>query len=107
MKNIIEPSNIRPQSIMAAGSRYMKQNVIYYGEQKFLTFDTYNRREYVPNGDEKVMIITKGIEYRPDLVSYDVYGFVDNWWKIMEANNIKDIFDFKAGRTIILPAITI
>jgi len=43
------------------------------------------------------------MEYRPDLVSRDKYGIPDFWWKIMEVNNIKDIIDFKAGRTIVLP----
>lgn len=57
----------------------------------------------MPTGREKIMVITKGVEYRPDLVSYDVYGFVDNWWHIMEVNKIYDIIDFKAGQTIMLP----
>ena len=49
------------------------------------------------------MVITKGSEYRPDLVSFDEYGTIDFWWKIMEVNGIKDILDFAAGRNIRLP----
>jgi hypothetical protein len=52
------------------------------------------------------MVISKGVEHRPDLVSFDHYGHVDNWWRILEANNIKDIWDFKAGTTIILPDVS-
>jgi hypothetical protein len=37
------------------------------------------------------------------LVSYDAYGFVDNWWRILEANQMKDVWDFKTGKTIIIP----
>lgn len=103
MPNPIELTTIRPEAIMSGGSRYLKQNVIYYGERRFLTFDTYLRQPYIPDGGEQVMVITKGIEYRPDLVSYDVYGFPDAWWMILEANKMKDVFEFKAGRTIILP----
>jgi hypothetical protein len=77
--------------------------VIYYGEQKFVTFPTYSRDAYVKTGTERVMVIKKGVEFRPDLVSFDVYGFPDNWWRIMEANNMKDIIEFKAGKTIVLP----
>lgn len=99
----IEFTNVTPETLVAPQSRYLKQNVIYYGEQRFLTFDTYIRTPYEPTGKERVMLITKGNEYRPDLVSFDVYGFPDSWWLILEANGMKDIFEFVAGRTIILP----
>jgi hypothetical protein len=95
------------QSIMSPVSRYRNQNVIYYGEQKFLTFDTYLRTPYVASGDEKVMVISKGVEFRPDLVSQSYYGFPDNWWRIMEANGMSDIIEFRAGRTILLPKISL
>lgn len=84
-------------------SRYRGQTPIYYGENRLLTFDIYKRKKYIVSGQERVMLINKGVEYRPDLVAYDIYGAAELWWKILEANNIKDIFDFKAGRTIILP----
>lgn len=98
------PTNIPAKNVVAPGSRYLDQNVIYYGENKLITFDTYIRKKYVPRGNERVMLISKGVEYRPDLVSFDIYGFPDNWWRIMEANGMKDIFEFKAGKTIILPS---
>lgn len=103
----IQFPNIPVQNIMTANSRYRKQLVIYYGEQNFVTFDLYVRTPYVRVGNEKVMIITKGVEYRPDLVSYDFYGFPDNWWKILEANKMIDIYEFSVGKTIILPNITL
>lgn len=103
MTQKIEYTTIPTQKLVVSASRYRKQNVIYYGEQKFLTFDTYIRKPYRPKGDEQVMLITKGIEYRPDLVSFDIYGFPDNWWRILEANRMKDIWEFRAGRTIIIP----
>lgn len=103
----ITNSGILPESIVTPASRYKNQIVIYWGELNLLTFNTYLRVKYVPVGDEKVMLITKGIEYRPDLVSQQVYGFPDNWWRIMEANNIFDILNFKAGITILIPNLTI
>ena len=103
MPNKIEASKLNTREILAPGSRYIKQQIIYYGEKKIITFDTYNREVYKPTGNEKVSVVTKGTEYRPDLVSYDVYGYVDNWWRILEANGMKDIWEFKTGRTIILP----
>ena len=106
MTQKIAIANIPVERVTAAGSRYRdKQNVIYYGDRNLVTYDTYIRRTYTPSGQEDVMVITKGVEYRPDLVSYDYYGFSEHWWRIMEVNKIYDIYDFKAGRTIILPPV--
>lgn len=99
----VEVSPILARNIVSPSSRYIDSNVLYYGDKKFVTFETYKRTKYVKTGTEKVMLITKGVEYRPDLVSYDHYGFTDVWWKILEANQMNDIYDFKAGTTIILP----
>lgn len=99
----VQYTNISPKTIVTPSSRYRNQRVIYYGEKKLLTFDTYIRVDYQPNGTEKITTITKGVEYRPDLVSQKVYGFPDNWWRILEANKMKDIWEFKVGKTIILP----
>jgi hypothetical protein len=103
MSQLIEFARVLPKELLAPGSRYMNQKVIYYGDKRLMTFDIYNKNEYTPTGDERVMLITKGLEYRPDLVSYDAYGFVDNWWRILEANQMKDVWDFKAGKTILIP----
>jgi len=96
-------SPISASKFVTPASRYIKQNVIYYGPNNLIAFDTYIRKPYVPQGNEKVMMISKGVEYRPDLVSNVVFGFPDNWWRIMEANQMIDILEFKAGVTIILP----
>jgi len=101
----IEEANIATERIISGLSRYKRQTPIYYGEQRILTFDTYLREEYVRNGTEKLMVITKGVEYRPDLVAADVYGIAEAWWRIMESNGMKDIMEFKTGVTIFLPEV--
>ena len=106
MTQPIYPSDVPVSQLVSAGSRYIKGRVVHYGEQKILTFETYVRINYVEKGTEGIMVISKGVEYRPDLVSYNYYGFVDNWWKILEANKMKDVWDFKAGTTIILPDVS-
>lgn len=103
MATPILKSGIDAEKVVSKVSRYANQAVVYYGEQKFLTFDTYVRPDYKLTGAEQVMLITKGTEYRPDLVSFDYFGTPDVWWKIMEINGMKDIWEFKAGKTIILP----
>ena len=99
----IEISNIRPEKLLDSNSRYLKQNIIYWGENRLIAFDTYLRNDYILTGNEKVLLITKGIEYRPDLISFEVYGVPNFWWRILEANGMKDIFEFKAGKTIFIP----
>jgi len=101
----IQETNIRPDAVVDGNSRYFDKKIIYYGEQSFITFETYVRKPYQQTGQENVMVITKGIEYRPDLVAYDVYGIPDPWWRILEANGMKDIWEFKSGVTIFLPNI--
>ena len=101
----IQIANIDAKNLVSSSSRYTNQTVIYYGPNNVITFETYKRTPYVITGQEKVMLITKGVEYRPDLVSYDFYGYTDAWWNILEANGMYDIYDFKAGKTIILPGV--
>lgn len=99
----IQKSSIKASNLVSSSSRYISSSVLYYGENKFVTFETYKRKNYIKTGTEQIMVITKGVEYRPDLVSFDYYGFSDVWWRILEANNMRDIFDFTVGKTIILP----
>ncbi len=99
----IEKANLRPESVLSGSSRYLGQNVIYWGDKKLITFDTYIRRPYVVAGDEKIFLIPKTYEYRPDLVAYKIYRTSELWWFILEANGMKDIMDFKSGKTIIIP----
>ena len=106
MPNFIENANIESKRFVSASSRYNKSTVIYYhiGNQKKITFTTY--KKIISNkakDNDLYMVIPAGMEYRPDLVSQKVYGIVDFWWKIMEANNIKDIFEFKTGTNLRLP----
>lgn len=99
----IQPSATRADRIVNFTSRYSEAEVILYGEAKKLTFKTYKRETRTPNPEDKVAVIPPGMEYRPDLVSQQAYGVPDFWWRILEVNRIMDIFDFKAGRTIVIP----
>lgn len=99
----ITNTTINTKQVIKGLSRYANSKVVYWSDKNLLTFNTYLRTPYKANGKEKIMVVTSGIEYRPDLVSFDVYGFPDAWWKILEANDMKDIWEFTAGKTIILP----
>jgi hypothetical protein len=103
MANNIEFTNIEPTRFVSTTSRYANSRVLYYSEENILTFETYKKNKYNITKDDKVSVIPQSMQYRPDLVSIERYGTVDFWWKIMEVNNISDILDFKAGKTIVLP----
>lgn len=103
MANKISVSTNNPTKYVTPTSRYINSTVLYYGDKNNITFSTYKRSENYDNSSDKFTVIPAGMEYRPDLISKKAYGVPDFWWKIMEANNIKDIFDFKSGLTIRIP----
>lgn len=103
MPNYIEETKIDPKRFVPVTSRYSDSTVLYYTENKLLTFNTYKKSKTKLSRNDKYYVVTTGTEYRPDLVSNTAYGTVDFWWKIMEANEIKDVFDFKAGLNIRIP----
>jgi len=103
MANAIEFTNTRASEFVTKLSRYADSRVIYYSNERVTTFETYKRKKYTSSSRDQVTVITPGMEYRPDLLSFDKYGAPDFWWKIMEANNMKDVTEFKAGKTIVLP----
>lgn len=104
MANSIEYNdNIKAEEFVTKSSRYIDSRVIYYSDAKLLTFETYKKTSILFSPNDQVAVIPPGMQYRPDLVSKEKYGTVDFWWKIMEANKMKDIMEFTAGRTITLP----
>lgn len=104
MANKIEfVQNVRPTDFVTSVSRYSASRVIYYSDQKITTFETYKKPKYVASKGDQVAVIPAKMEYRPDLASKEKYGLPDFWWRILEVNGMKDVIEFKAGKTIILP----
>src|SRR5581483_3783662 len=100
MANPVEITPLAPTTFVTPTSRYADSKVEYYGEKRKIAFTTYKKHKFTPGDQDQFMVITPGTQYRPDLVSFDVYGTVDFWWKIMEANGMKDVMEFKSGVTI-------
>jgi len=103
MANFTEATQISPTRFVPVSSRYATSSVVYYTENKLLTFKIYKKTPATIGPQDKYYVVSAGHQYRPDLVSNLVYGTPDFWWRIMEANNIKDIFDFKAGLNLRIP----
>ena len=97
------PFNNPTNGFVSATSRYADSQLIYYGDLHKMTYTTYKKNQTRLTDNDKYTIISPGWEYRPDLVSKNIYGTPDFWWKILEANDMKDIWEFKSGVNIRLP----
>ena len=65
-----------------------------------------NPRTITAEQDDQSYTIERTYAYRPDLLSYDLYGTPRLWWVFAQRNpdQIEDpIYDFKPGVTIQLP----
>lgn len=103
MPNKITNSPMPSSAYVDVTSRYRGSQVIYYGDNNIVTFKTYKRGNPVFSKTDKFYLINGATEFRPDIVSNLAYGVPSYWWRIMEANGMKDISEFKAGTTIRIP----
>ena len=103
MANKISKSRLSANAFVDVTSRYSTSKVIYYGDENIVTFESYKRSSPVYSKTDKFYLITQATQHRPDLVSQLAYGVPSFWWRIMEANSMKDISDFKSGVTIRIP----
>ena len=94
-----EPS----RGYVTGSSRYTSSRLIYYGELNKMTFTIYKRTQPMLTDEDKYTVVPPGWEYRPDLASKFMYGTVDFWWKILEMNGMKDVWEFKSGANVRLP----
>jgi hypothetical protein len=104
MATKIEISDLSNTNFVDSTSRYINSRILLYGDKKIVTFETYKRSTIRSSPDDRFMVIHKGIEFRPDLLANRVYGITSFWWKILEANNMKDVFEFKSGVNIRIPS---
>ena len=104
MANKITYPSVSAKRFVDFSSRYIKSKVLYYGDNNKVTFETYKRKKNITfSENDKFIQINSSTEYRPDIVSYVAYGIPELWWYVMEANGIKDIYDFKSGITLRIP----
>lgn|SRR3954470_21299505 len=98
-------TGLRNTDFVTNTSRYVGSPIIYWGDKKVITFETYKRKPKVFSDQDRYLVIKAGEEYRPDLISKRAYGngLLSYWWRIMEANNLYDVFDLRAGVTLRIP----
>lgn len=103
MANELSYTNYGTNNLVSSLSRYVARNVVLYGNEKKAAFAVNNKKNIGIGPDDRFFEITKETEFRPDLVSGQIYGIPDLWWRIMEINRMKDIMEFRAGRNIRVP----
>ena len=82
-------------------SPYFKTNLT---DNKFLDVLVY--RTIPAQVDDLYRQVGATYQYRPDLLSYDLYGTVDYWWVFIVRNRdviIDPVWDFKAETRIYIP----
>lgn len=71
--------------------------------------DIMTNRSIPKEADDRLMIINTTYQYRPDLLSLDLYDTPNLWWVFYQRNPntlTAPPLDFKAGVQIYLPKIT-
>ena len=101
----IEVTTNAPTVFVTNTSRYAESTVLLWGDQKVVTFAIYKRGDSTAaSSTDKFTVVSPGEEYRPDVTSVRAYGTPDFWWRILEANSINDIFNYKSGLNIRIPS---
>lgn len=84
------------------------KNSVYYGTPQTNGYLGFYTPRLIPNHvDDKVYVIDNQYQYRPDLLSYDLYGTTQLWWVFAQRNpnTIKDpVYDILSGTTIEIPS---
>lgn len=57
-------------------------------------------------GEDKYVTITQQSQFRPDIISNEVYGTPDYGWAIMETNNIRSFVELKQRLRLRIPPLS-
>ena len=87
--------------------KYKRSSPYADTNQTSLYLDFYVDRPILKFDDDELIVITTKHEYKPDLLSQDLYGTPYFWWVFQRRNMevIKDpVWDLKAGLEIQVPS---
>ena len=87
-------------------AKYSATSPYFLTPQIDVNLETFVPRTITSEADDQSYTIGRTYAYRPDLLSYDLYGTPRLWWVFAQRNpdQLEDpIYDFKPGVTIQLP----
>lgn len=85
-------------------NRYDMSRFIEFDTDNFCILDSYlclQIKELPYTG--AITVTTQ--EYRPDLVSYDIYGHTQYWWLLMLYNDYVSPLELTAGALVLYPSL--
>ena len=85
-------------------SRYRGISTIHDSNGSHLKF--MRKGFYYFSDSEVSYYITKATEFRPDIVSVEMYGDPRYAWAILTANGMKSFFDFTCDQYIMIPTLS-
>ena len=90
---------------MTDQSRYRSMNTLHsMGTGSHLQFA--QKRFYKFEDSEVSYFISKANEFRPDIISVEMYGDPRYAWAIIAANNMKSFFDLHCDQYIMIPTLS-
>ena len=92
----------RGRTVPDSINRYMKKLRLSDGYINKIQF--IKKQDLVMDKEMEYFYITAAYEFRPDLLSNDVYDSPLYAWAILAANDMKSIFDFKIGMSVKVPS---
>jgi len=87
-------------------AEYSNTSPYHATPQNSINLEPLVPRAITSEPDDQIYTIERTYAYRPDLLSYDLYGTPRLWWVFAQRkpDQIEDpIYDFKPGVTIQLP----
>ena len=90
-------------------AKYSNTSPYFNTSQNNISLDFLSPRTITAGLDDVSYTITSTYAYRPDLLSFDLYGTPRLWWVFAQRNpnDIEDpIYDFTPGKTIRLPKLS-
>ncbi len=87
-------------------ANYSNSSPYFSTPQNNISLDVFVPRTITAEEDDVIYTIDRIYAYRPDLLSYDLYGTPRLWWVFAQRNSdtLEDpVYDFAPGVTIQLP----
>lgn len=93
-----------PDFSLNDSSRYRRIATLHTSDGSHLKF--MRKGFYHFSDSETSYFITKAVEFRPDIVSVEMYGDPRYAWAILTANNMKSFFEFTCDKYIMIPTLS-
>lgn len=84
--------------------RYDLGNFMLFDEDFFDVF-TSNALDEIPKLPIGGRIVVAGDDFRPDAISYKIYGSTQYYWVILVYNRIQSVNDIENGQELLYPTI--